>query len=184
MIDGAREHKEEIGQTVHIRQHWWLDLVRSQGHDRPLRAPADGARHMQQRTRRAPTGKNESAQRRQLGLEAIDPLFQTQHVLFGDRRFLFALSCFRRRVVLSSCLGGRQSGADRKKVSLQLLDQRSYVTQRFAMGTHNAQTRVELIDIAVGRDARVGFGDTRTAEQGRSTGIARPRVNLHGRQYT
>ena len=176
MIDGAREDEQEIGQAVHIREHLCIDLVRPKRDDRPLRAPADGSRKVQQRARLASAGQNKPSKRRQLGFELIDPLFETQHVPFADRRLRHAIGDLLRRI--------GETGTDRKEVSLQLFDQRSDISQLFAAGAHGAEARIELIDIAVRRDARVGFRNTRTAEQGRPARIARPRVNLHGRQYT
>ena len=176
MIEGAREHEEQIGQAVHIREHLCVNLVRPERHNRPLCAPADGAREVQQRAALTSAGQNKPSKRRQLCFEAIDPLFKAENVGLRDSGFRDSSGNLFRRI--------RKSGADREQILLQLLDQLSYIAQLFAMGTDNAQTGVELIDIAVRRNARVGFRHTRAAEQGRPAGVARPRVNLHGRQYT
>ena len=80
MIDRTREHEQQVGQPVHVRQQVRVDAIGAERHNRPLRSTADGAREMQQRARAIAAGKDEPAQRRQLGLESIDPVFETLDV--------------------------------------------------------------------------------------------------------
>ena len=177
MIDRSRQHEQEVGKAVHIRKQLRVHLLRAQRNNRSLRSPADGAGQMQQRTRAAAARQDEAAQRRQIGLDTIDPLFEPQHVGFGHRGL---------RVFVSSCLRGRgrEPGPYRKQIALQPFDQPVHITERFAAGADDAKARVELIDVAICRDARIRFRDTRAAEQGGSARVTGSRVDLHGRQYT
>ena len=97
MIDDARQHEQEIGQAIHVRKQVRLDVLRAERHDRSLRASAYGPREMQQRAGAIAAGENEAAQRRQLGLEPIDPVFETLDVGVGDRRLWSPAPRFFRR---------------------------------------------------------------------------------------
>ena len=74
--------------------------------------------------------------------------------------------------------------ADGKQVFLQLLEQVGDIAGELALRADASKARVQLVDIAVRGDARIGLRDPRSAEQRSAAGIAGARVNLHGRQYT
>src|SRR5688572_9697863 len=84
MIDDTRHHEQQIGQTVYVPEHLRFDLIGAERHNRSLGAPADGPRKVQQRARAIAAREDETAQRRQLRLESIDPLFEPLDISVGD----------------------------------------------------------------------------------------------------
>src|SRR5207237_10881538 len=86
LIGGAREHKQQIGEAIHVAQEYGVDR-RVESHHAPLGAAADGAGEVQRRSRRAAACENEPPQRRQIGFDAIDQLFESQNVAVAERRF-------------------------------------------------------------------------------------------------
>ena len=84
MIHGARQHEEQIRQPVHIREQMGLDRIRAKAHDRSLGAAAYRARDVQHGAGAVAAGQNEPAQRRQLGLEPVDPALEALDVGVGD----------------------------------------------------------------------------------------------------
>ena len=176
MIDDSRNHEQQIGQAVDVRQQVRFDAISAETHDRAFGAAAHGAREMQKRTRTIAARQNESAQRRQLGFESIDPIFEPLYVGICDGGFRDTLRD------LFSGIG--EPRANRKQVLLQTLEHSSDVPRQFALCADGPEACVQLVDVAVCRHARIGFRHARAAEERRAAGIARARINLHGRQYT
>src|SRR5690348_13295253 len=100
--------------------------------------------------------------RRQLGLEEVDRLLETRHLLVANRRFLDARADLFTRI--------RQLRADGKQIALYLDDHviEIVVERRSA---HDAKPRVELVDFAVGSDAGIGLADANTAIQRRVAAV-------------
>jgi len=176
MIDHASEHEQQVGQAVDVRQHRRIDALCAERHDRPLGTPADRAAQMQERARGTAARQDEPPQRRQFGFGLIDPILEALDVGIGD-----------------GCLGdpladsvGRigQPRAQGEQVLLNVLEHLTNVARQFAVRTHGTEARVQLVNVAVGGDARIAFRHTRAAEERCASGIAGPRVDLHGRQYT
>lgn len=176
MIDRARQHKQQIRQAVDVCEQARLDGVSAERHNRSLRSSAHGSREVQQCTGAIATGQNETAQGRQLRFELIDPVLQPLNVGVGDRNLRDTFGDLFR--------GIGQPRANRKEILLKLLDQLGDVTRELALGTHDAEARIQFVDLAVRGDARVRFRDARATKQRSATGIAGARVDLHGRQYT
>src|SRR5262249_52531693 len=131
---------------------------------------ADGARDVQRRGRRRAAGEDETAERRQRLLEAIDQLLEPGHVRIGNHRLADA----RRQLVA----GVGQLGAEREQVALD----GSNLGAAHRVGRRRgdqAEPRIQLVDVAVGLDARVVFARPRPVEQRRFTGIAGSRVDFH-----
>ncbi len=176
MIHGAREDEQQIRQPVHVREQLTVDVVDSERHDGSLGAPADRPGDMQQRTCTISTGKNESPQGRKFSLEAIDPILEpldvfVRHSGFGDPR-----GNFLRRI--------RKRRTDCEEILLDVLEHFCDVARQLALRTDRPKTGVQLIDVAVRRNARIVLRHAGAAEQRRAARVTRARVDLHGRQYT
>ena len=142
----ARGDEEKIRQPVEIDDRRFL-VQRDQ---QPLRTAADGARDVQVRRRRASAGKDEVAQRCQLALHRVDRFLQLR-----DARRIGAGEAARPR--------RREVRADVEQIGLDAIELRIERRRRPARARH-AEERVQLIDRAVGLDARIVFPDTRAAE--------------------
>ena len=176
MIHDARDHEQEIGQAIDVRQHQQFDAISTQGDNRPLRAAADGPREVQQRARATASGQYETSKRRELGIESIDPVFEAADVGVGNGHLCDAVGD------LLGWIG--KPGADGKAILLQLLEQFDDIPGKFALRADHPEARVQFVHIAVRGHARIGFRDAGSAEQRSTARIAGPRVDLHARQYT
>ena len=176
MIDNAGDDQQEIGQSIDVRKQMRLDMIRAERDNRPLGAATDSPRKVQQGTGTIAAGQDEAAQRWQFGLESIDPLFEPSNVGVGYRDFRDAFRDLFSRI-------GKPC-ADGEQVLLQLLDQSGDVPGELALRADSTQAGIQLVDIAIGRHARVSLRYPGPAKQRRATGVAGTRVNLHGRQYT
>jgi hypothetical protein len=170
MVCDPRHHEQQIGQSIQVDQNVLLDLLATEADDTALGTTADGARDVQRRTRCGPTGQNETPQRGKLSLELVDPSFEAFGIVFGDSRLLDALGDRATRIC--------EAGTDREKVALQPLE---HGGQRWIdrTGANEAQPGIELVDVAVGGHTRIGFRDTRPAEQRRIAAVASPGVDFH-----
>lgn len=176
MIDRTRQHEQQIRQAVDVGQQVRLDVIRTKRDDRSLRAAANRSRKVQKRAGAAPARQDESAKRRQLGFEPIDPVFETLHITLGDRHFCDAPGNFLRRV--------RQARADSEQILLQLFEQPGDIAGQVALRAHGPEARIQLVDVSVRGYSRISFGHARAPKQRSAACIARARVNLHGGQYT
>lgn len=176
MIDDAGNDEQKIGQPIDVGEQVRLDVIRAERDNRSLGAPAHGPRKMQQRTGSIAARQNETAQRRQLGLESIDPVFEPSNVGVRHRDF---------RDTVRDLFGWvRKPCADSEQILLQLLDESGNISAEVALGLDSAKAGIQLIDIAVGGHARVGLRHAGPAEQPSAAGVAGTRVDFHGRQYT
>src|SRR4051794_13376671 len=72
----------------------------------------------------------------------------------------------------------RKPRADREQVALNALEHRDQLAI-LERGTREAEPRIQLVDVAVGRHARIRFGDARAVEQSGLAAVARPGVDFH-----
>ena len=176
MIDNTRHYEQEIRQPIDVCQQMRLDAIGADRHDRSLGAAAHGSREMEQRACAIAARKNEPAEWRKFGFQPINPFLEALHIGVGDRDLRDTLGNFLR--------GVRQPRADRKQILLQLLEESGNIARELTLCAHRAKTRVQLVDIAVRRYARIRLRDARAAEQRCAAAITGARINLHGRQYT
>ncbi len=183
MIDGAAEHEQQIREAVYVNQKMLVDLIHAQRHDRPLGPAADGARKVKQRAGTASSWKDEPAKRRQLRLEPIDPVLDASHVGVGDDGLRRSSIVHRRSAGNLACRVGK-AGADREQIFLKLLEQIDDVSSEVALCADHAEACVQLVDITISGDSRIRLRHTRAAKEAGLPLVARPRVDLHDRQYT
>ena len=169
LIDGPCQHEQEIGEAIHVADEHGVDW-RLQRDDAALGAAADGPGYVQRRACVRAAGENEPAERRQRVFEAIDQLLEACDVRFGDHRLLDA-----RRQPLS---GIGQLGAEREQIALDG-DNLGADGRVERCRTHQPEPRVQLVDLAVGLDARVVLARACAVEERRFTGIAGSRVDFH-----
>ena len=172
MVGDACEHEQQIGQPVHVLDQDGVRRRRERDHP-PLRAPAHRARDVQRGASVRATGQNEPAQRRQLGLQAIDQALQPSDVAVGERRLDDALRDPLTRI--------RQLRAEREQVLLNA-NERLVEIGIQAGGARQAEPRIQLVDITVCVDAAVGLADAGAVEQRRFAGVAGAGVDFHGRR--
>ena len=123
---------------------------------------------------RAAAGEDEAAQRRQFVLEAIDELLEPLDVAGGQRRLGDAVGDLVGRI--------GQLRAEREQVALDA-DELGVEVGVDLRGAGEAEPRVQLVDLAVGVDARIALGDPRAVEERRLAGVARARVDFHDRSW-
>lgn len=176
MIDHARGDKQQIREAIHIRQQMRIHMLTSENDEGAFSSAADCAGKVQQGARPAATRKNETPKRWKLGLESIDPFFESSDVRLSDGDLGHTVGNSLGRV--------GQARADRKQILLKTFQQLDDVAGQFSLRSDRTKTRVQLVDVAVGGHARVGFRHAGAAEKRRVAAVAGTRINLHGRQYT
>jgi A/G-specific adenine glycosylase len=130
---------------------------------------------MQRSPGRTATGEDETAKRRQLGLESIDQRLQSRDIGVADRR-LGDPVCYLVRGVGELC-------AQREQVTLdatELLIELGVVERR----PRETEPGVQLVDLAVRVDAGVILSDPGAVEERRLASIAGARVDFHWPDYT
>jgi phytoene synthase len=125
---------------------------------------------MQRRTCGTSAGQDEVPQRREPFFELVDSVLEAVDGLLADGRLLDA----RRDLPCRIC----QARAYRVQVALQG-DERCVDLRIDARGAREAQSRVQLVHLAVGVHARVGLRHTRPVEERRVAPVSASRVNLH-----
>jgi hypothetical protein len=120
---------------------------------------------VQQRRLAAAAGQHERAQRLQLRLGLVDPALQLRGVRHdaGER---------------SAAAFGSEVGADLEQGVLDRLQAAVEVWDQ-GLAAQQAEERVQLVDGAVGLDARMFLGDAAVAEQAGLTVVAGARVDGH-----
>jgi len=141
-----------------------------QVHDPTFGAPAHGARDMERRGFRRAAGKNEGFEWRELDVTIVDCLFQLCNTLIVDPSF--------RQLFLHACkIRCRQDRADGKQIALNRRNH--FIDPRHHLGgTHHSETRIELVDVAVGFDTHIIFFHTAAAKQPGRPRISGLRINL------
>ncbi len=117
-----------------------------------------------------PPARMNRRKRRHVRFELVDPAFQPRDVLAGDGRLLDPVGDRAPRI--------RQPRTDGEEIPLNPLDHRLELAADGAR-THEAQPRVELVDVAVGGDARIGLRDALSTKQGGFAAVAGPGVDFH-----
>jgi hypothetical protein len=175
MVYGPREHKEQIRQSIHVHHNVSIHVRGAKRHNGAFCPAAHRPREMEQRAWNASARQNEPSEWGERRLEPVNPLLETLNIAIADSHLRHALR--------DPFAGIREARADRKQIALNLGDQPCRIRQKDGLRAHDAETRVQFIDIAVGRDAWIAFAHSRTPEQARLSGISGARVNLHGGQY-
>ena len=120
--------------------------------------------------------QNEASQRRQLGFEAIDPIFEALNIRVGHGDFGDAFGD------LFGWVG--QPRADREQVYLNAFEDLGHFTRKLTLRPYRSKTRVQFVHVSVSGDARIVLRHACAAEQRRAARVARARVDFHGRKYT
>ena len=170
MVHDASEDEQQVGQAIHVLDQRRLDGLDAQADDPSLGATADRSRQMQQCAGRAAARQDETTERRQLRLELVDALFD-----LPDRGIVdLCLDDAGGDAVTGVC----QLGADGVQIALEGDQQR--IEFRIDAGrAGDADGGVELVDLAVGIDARIRLRDTRAVEETGLTTVSAARVDLH-----
>ena len=176
MIHNACQHEQQIREPIDVPHKMKIDMLETQRDDGALGTTADGTRKMQQRTRAAPTRQYEAAEGRQLGFAAIDPCFEASNVGVAHGYLGNSFGNLLPRI--------SQLCADGEQVLLNAFEQVGDVTAKLALRSDGSEAGVQLVNVAVSRNPRIGFGYARAPEQPRLALVTCARVNLHGRQYT
>ena len=170
MVHRAREHEQQVGETIDVPHQHRVDRG-FESHHPPLRSPADGASDVQRRARRAAASEDEPTERGQLGFVPIDKLLEPHHIVVSERGFGHASGDLFTRI--------GQLRPEREEIALQANEfVRDFTVG--ARGTRQAQAGVQLVDVPVRFDARLALADTCAVEKRRVARVARSCVDLHG----
>ena len=106
-------------------------------HERPLGAPADGARDVRERRRARAARQDEFLQWPEIGIERLDGVFEARNMSVGD------------------CVmpGHRQLAAQVEQIVLRIGEARDD-RRRQRLGQQQPDRRIELVDLADRRDTR------------------------------
>jgi ferredoxin/flavodoxin---NADP+ reductase len=167
----ARQHEEQIGQAIQIDHHELRNVIRAtKVNHAPLRAPTHGSRDVQRRGLWRAAGYDERLQRLELVFAIVDRALQLGDTIFIDtslRELLTHLVGMRRREQRAD---GEQVALDRDE---HLIDPWHHLD-----GARHSENGVQLIDVAVGFDARVVLADAAAPEEARVAGVAGLGVDL------
>ena len=173
MIGNPGKDEEKIRESVDVDEQLPFDIT--ERHHRALGAPADGSGDVQGGAGRRAAWQNEAAQRRKLQLQRVDPALEALDVVGRNRRLGDP----------PGNLAGRigKAGSERKEIALQLFQDRSE-WQRPAgffsqCRAREAEPRIQLVDVTVGRDPRIGLRDPRAVEQAGLASVTGPGVDFH-----
>ena len=173
MVGGPRHREQQIGQAIEVDDHHRLDGILAEQQHRALGAAADGARQVQRRAGRAAPSDRMKCRSGGISVSSrsIQPSSRATLVVVDDD-LLDALRDLVRRI--------GQPRAEREQIALQ---RHAHLVEirRQAGGARHAEARLQLVDVAVGDDARIGLADARAVEQAGVARIAGLRVDLHGR---
>ena len=111
-------------------------------------------------------------QRRDLGIQPVDPALEPRDAAVVDHDLLDPLGDPVRRV--------GQPRAEREQIALQR-EAHLVEIRRQAGGADHAEARLHFVDVAVGHHARMRLADARAVEQAGVAGIAGLCVDGHGR---
>ena len=148
-----------------------VDRVGAERHDATLGPAADRPRQVQQRAGRRPPGRmnrrsgGSSCSRRSIVCSSRSTRLRV------TAAFVTRAGDARRRV--------GQPGADGEQLLLNRLDDRLLEIHVVERRPRGAEAGVELVDLAVGVDARVGLRHARVVEERRLAAVAGLCVDLH-----
>src|SRR3989449_596190 len=184
LADPAAEHEERVAQAVQIAKRPladWLDA--RQREQLALGAAAHGARLVEEPVDPAATRQDERLERRQIFLTPIHEGLELLHLAFADSEHALVDGVGRRR----------QLAAEVEELVLDLSQDFVEPAVPFALGEplgvedpHEPDDGVQLVDRAVGDDARRVLRDALAADQGGLALVAGARVDArdadrHGR---
>ena len=146
MIGGARHHEQQIRQAIQIDDDDRLNGAGPEGDDAALGAAAYCAGEMKPCTLNGPAGENEPPKRRQLLLEGINGLFEPSNVGIDHGASSPARrSAFRAASLAPTAKSSFGSAQRHRQIGM------------LGRGARGAETRVQLVDLAVRIDAGFAF---------------------------
>ncbi len=152
------QHEQQIREAVQVHARPLQGgLVPGHGHERALRAPADGAGEVGKRRGAGAAGQDEFLEGREVRVE-------------GGHRRLEALDV---RVAHHRVAGDGEFAPEVEKVVLNAVEQ---VADRVGhrLGEQDAEGGVELVDVAQGGDPRAVLGDARAVREAGLSLVAGP----------
>src|SRR5438445_790032 len=175
LTDPAAEHEERVAQTVQVAERPLADgLDPREGQELAFGAAAHRARLMEEPMDPSASRQDERFERRQIFLTAIHEAFELLHLAFAHSEHALVDGVGRRR----------QLAAEVEELVLDLpedfVEPAVALTLADPLGVedpHQADDRVQLIDRAVGDDARRVLRDSLPADQGGLALVAGPGVH-------
>ena len=125
---------------------------------------------MERRSRASPAREHEAVQRGQLALHLVDRALQRLRIVVGHEAAELLPARAGRR---------RELRADPEQGALHVLDLVALGRPRRQMTVRRSEHRVQLIDVPVRRDARIGLPDPPAREERSLAPVSRSRVDLH-----
>ncbi len=124
---------------------------------------------MQVRGGGAAAGQQERAQRLQLGVDLVATTLEPGDLLGRGAQAILAL--------VLGVVGDREVGSEVEQVVLDPLQPRTEPVRKVALDQRDPEQAVELVDVAVGLDPRVGLGDPAHVPEVGLAGVAGARVD-------
>ena len=163
LVRDAREREEQVGQPIEIDDDERRNLrLASELDDAALGAAADGARDVQRGGLWRAAGNDERSERLELGVAVVDRALELGDARVVDARLLEMLAHL-------LAIGRGEQRADGEQVALDR-DEHLVDARHRLGGANEAEHGVQLIDVAVGLDARMALGNAAAAEQARVAG--------------
>src|SRR5215469_12798259 len=171
----ARQHEEEIAQPIDVPQRSLPDRFHPRkGQDAALGTTADRARLMQEPSDPSPAGENERLERPEVLLALVDEPLEGRHFGLAHPEHAFVLRVRR----------GGELAAEVEQLVLQsaqdFVEPSVFVAARELLGVEDpgqSDDRVQLIDGAVGLDARGILRHAPPPYEGGIAFVACPRVH-------
>nr|UXE45193.1 hypothetical protein Hi04_10k_c446_00023 [uncultured bacterium] len=149
MIGGPGHREQQIGQTIDVAQqdaiYGWVERDHA-----PFGASAHRARDVKHGAALCAPRENEPPQGWRFAIEAIDEAFEARDIAVAERGLDDAVG--------DSVVWIGQLGTEREEVALDLHEGRGQFVMRGAEGCPDkSEPRVELVDVAVSRHARIAL---------------------------
>jgi len=170
-VDRARHHEEQVRQAVDVHEDFRFNGFIAERNDGSFGVPSDGPRYMPRSTGGGSSCQDESAKRRQLGLQQIDPLLESADVVRSHGGFADAFGNFSGRI--------GESRAQSEEVALDTIQHLHHTLVVVDRRADKPQPRIQLVHIAVRSDARMVLRNARAIEQAGVAIIAGPGVDFH-----
>lgn len=170
MARETRRHEKPVRESIHVSQYFGPDVCRAERENRSFRAPTDRARNVESGGTWAAPRENETRQPGEPLLHRVNGSLEKDDAVIGDEPAKFRSGGF---------ASGCDLRAETEEVALNLLElasQRVVRAQRFAA---DAERRVQLVDIAVGHDARIVLRNSGASEERCFPRVPGKRVDLH-----
>jgi hypothetical protein len=173
----TREHEKKIGEPIEVNDDQCrnLDLPLKADHS-SLSATANCPRYVKNGALSTSARNDEGLERLQLLLAFVDRVLEVPNPPLVD------VSLGQVAVHFLEVGSGEQS-TDAEEIALHR-DENLIDARHGLDGASHAEDGVELVDVAVGLDARIVFLNSAAAEQAGVAGVAGFRVNPHRREST